>query len=195
MDDTQGQFMMVIGQQQTKMLTTQGLITQEEFPVIRRGLTFAFKVRVENENGWSEFSDITYIQTAEVPNRPAPPELVAASQTVMTLKFFKPENNGGSPVTQYELFINDGDPYSEPMTKVESYSDNQMEHTLYDSVDSLTTGLIYKFKFRATNAIGNSEDSEIVEFALVDQPVATSAPTCIYSQTSTTQIAIKWNAI
>ena len=28
----------------------------------------------------------------------------------MTLKFFKPDDSGGSEVTQYELYMNDGDP-------------------------------------------------------------------------------------
>ena len=42
----------------------------------------------------------------------------------MTLKFFKPEDNGGSPVTAYELYINDGDPLTEPDTKVLTYMNN-----------------------------------------------------------------------
>ena len=94
------------------------------FPTVKKGLTFAFKVRVENENGWSDFSDVSYIQVAEVPDRPAPPELVGATQTLITLTLFKPESNGGSYVTQYELYINDGDPLTEPDTKVESYTNN-----------------------------------------------------------------------
>ena len=136
--------------------------------MIAKGLTFAFKVRVYNRNGWSEFSDVSYIQVAERPSRPKAPKLVSASQMVMTLQFFKPEDNGGSPVTAYELYRNDGDSLTEPTIKVTSYSDNSLEHTLDESVDSLTTGLIYKFKFRAINAIGTSEDSQIVLYALVD---------------------------
>jgi len=45
-----------------------------------------------------------------------------------------------------------------------------MLFTLEKARDGLTTGLIYKFKFRAINEIGNSEDSRIVEYALVDVP-------------------------
>lgn len=51
-----------------------------------------------------------------------------------------------------------------------------MLFTLDKVRDSLTTGLIYKFKFRAINQIGNSQDSDIVEFALVDVPTAPGAP-------------------
>ena len=81
-------------------------------------------MRIQNENGWSEFSDVTFIRAAEVPNTPDPPELISATATSMTLKFFKPSDNGGSPVTQYELYINDGDPSTEPEIKVETYTDN-----------------------------------------------------------------------
>ena len=70
-----------------------------------------------------------------------------------------------------------------------------MEHILTDTVDSMTAGLIYKFKFRAINEIGNSEDSDIIQYALVDTPLATSPLTCIFDQTSTNKISVKWNAI
>ena len=103
----------------------------------------------------------------------------------MNLKFFKPIDNGGSVVTSYELYVNDGDSSNEPETKIMTYTDGQMEHVLKDDDDSLTAGLIYKLKFRAINAIGNSDDSEIVQYALVDKPSATTEPTCIKAQTST----------
>ena len=78
------------------------------------------------------------------------------------MQFSKPVDNGGSPVTTYELYMNDGNANTEPTTKVTTYTNNQLEHTLKDDDDSMTAGLIYKFKFRAINSIGTSEDSEIV---------------------------------
>lgn len=36
----------------------------------------------------------------------------------------------------------------------------------------LTVGKIYKFKFRAINYYGNSQDSDVVAYALVDVPAA-----------------------
>jgi len=99
----------------------------------------------------------------------------------MSLEFFKPEDNGGSEISSYELYINDGNDANEPLTKVVSYTDNSMTHTLDVTTDSLTTGLIYKLMFRATNAIGTSEDSASVRYALVDVPVMPSAPTVLYT--------------
>lgn len=81
-------------------------------------------MRVENENGWSDFSDVTYIEAAEIPNRPAAPVLITSTQNAMTLQFFKTVDNGGSEVTEYELYINDGDSTVEPLVKVASYVDN-----------------------------------------------------------------------
>jgi hypothetical protein len=51
-----------------------------------------------------------------------------------------------------------------------------MLFTLERVRDSLTSGLIYKFKFRAINKIGNSQDSDVVEYALVDVPNAPGTP-------------------
>lgn len=48
--------------------------------------------------------------------------------------------------------MNDGVPTNEPTTQDATYTNNALTHT----VTGLTTGLIYKFKFRATNEIGNS---------------------------------------
>ena len=52
-----------------------------------------------------------------------------------------------------------------------------MTHTLKTSVDTyLVSGKIYKFKFEATNALGNSESSEVSTFALCDKPSAPGIP-------------------
>lgn len=40
---------------------------------IERGLSFRFRYRVKNVNGWSEFSDTSYIYASSVPSAPAKP--------------------------------------------------------------------------------------------------------------------------
>lgn len=59
-----------------------------------------------------------------------------------------------------------------------------MTHTLTALADTLVAGTIYKFKFTAINSIGNSADSEIVQFSLCDTPLAPAAPTSIISLTN-----------
>ena len=195
MDDGLGNFDIVLGGEDTLSLRTAKILTSAEYPVIEKGKTYAFKVRVANENGWSEFSELTYIKAAVVPDRPLPPELVSATTTEITLKFFKPKDNGGSEITLFELYINDGDPETEPTTLVATYTDNSLGHVLTDVADNLILGDVYKFMFRAYNTVGNSEDSDIVQYALVAVPDTPEAPTGLYSLTSDEQVAVQWNAI
>ena len=76
-----------------------------------------------------------------------------------------------------------------------SYDGVSLTHTLIDSVDSLSIGSLYKFRFEAVNEINNSQSSQVVEFALVDKPSAPQSPVAIFTQTDREKIAIKWAAI
>lgn len=67
---------------------------------------------------------------------------------------------------------------------VASYTSNSMTHTLTDATDSLVSGKIYKFKYEAVNAIGNSGYSSIVRFGLCDKPSAPGTPTIMSSLTT-----------
>lgn len=108
-----------------------------------------------------------------MPFKPSAPTLLSATDTSVTLQFYKPTDNGGSEIIEYELYMNDGNSLNEPTTKDASYTSNSLTHT----VSGLSTGLIYKFKFRAINEVGNSEDSDIVQYASVLRPSAPAAPT------------------
>jgi hypothetical protein len=79
----------------------------------------------------------------------------------MELRFVPPANDGGSQIVRYELYMNDGNPVNEPTNLVGSYTSNTMTHILFDTVDAMTAGKVYKFMYRAINALGNSEDSPI----------------------------------
>ena len=57
---------------------------------------------------------------------------------------------------------------------------------------SLTTGKIYKFKFRAINEKGNSEDSDVVRFALVDMPSPPLTISKTKSLSSMSSIHVSW---
>lgn len=52
-------------------------------------------------------------------------------------------DNGGSLITGYKLFMNDGTGYAQ----VATYTDNSMSHTLTVLANSLVTGKKYYFKF------------------------------------------------
>lgn len=60
-----------------------------------------------NEFGWSDFSPVTLIAAASVPSSPPKPQVVSASSTAITLSFSKPSFDGGSPLSSYQLYVND----------------------------------------------------------------------------------------
>ena len=61
------------------------------------------------------------------------------------------------------------DPTFDPVT---SYSTNLMYHTLNDIPDGLIPGMIYIFRFYATNDRGNSDYSNEVQVACDYKPLA-----------------------
>jgi hypothetical protein len=104
----------------------------------------------------------------------------------MILNFKVPQDSGGSPLTKYELFMNDGNDANDPATPITSYTDNALTYTLTAATEGMVLGKIYKFRFRATNIINNSEYSDIVRYGLIEPPAAPSAPTVMLAMTNTT---------
>ncbi len=184
-----GQFVSLIGGEfdvlQTSMLISNGIV---------KGGNYRLKYRCKNINGWSDFSPIAYIMAAEVPAIPKAPTLIQATATTMTLQLYKPEDTGGSEVTSFSLYINDGNSESEPTILVQSYTDNNLVHTLDLNGDdtSLLSGGIYKFAFVATNAIGNSQKSAYSTIGLCSQPGSPGVPTINPSLTNGNQIGVDW---
>jgi hypothetical protein len=159
-DGAGGEFTTVVGADEalpelpTSYIAASGIV---------KGRFYRFKCRVRNTIGWSAWSSPNaYIRAAVSPGKPQAPELASATATDMVLNFFAPEDNGGSPLTLFELFINDGTEATEPTTQVTSYTSNLLTHTLSATTDTLTAGTIYKLRFRATNEIGESQYSDVV---------------------------------
>ena len=59
------------------------------------------------------------------------------------------------------------------MANVVSYDQSglALQHTVTYVADSIVTGKIYSFTFRATNSKGNSDYSEILSIAVIDPPL------------------------
>ena len=94
------------------------------------------------------------------------------------MALFVPGDSGGSPLTKFALYINDGEETNEATNIVTSYNINALEHTL-TAADGIQKGKIYKLRFRATNAIDTSAYSDTVRIAFVDPPAAPLAPSAM----------------
>lgn len=88
--------------------------------------------------------------------------------------------------------MNNGDDLTEPLDPVNLYNDNSMTFIVDKTALSLTTGLIYKFKFRAINEKGDSEDSDVVWFALVEMSDPPSSIEKVKSKSSLSSIFLEW---
>lgn len=84
-----------------------------------RGRTFRARYRVKNAVGWSDYSPYGYILAADVPDAPGTPIITSATSTQITVSIVASEDNGGSLVTAYELYRDDGN--SGSFTQVAAY--------------------------------------------------------------------------
>jgi len=165
MDDGQGGAFSTVGGEEPFSLVTSYSITDG----IERGLTYQFRYRTRNSAGWSGYSDIGYITASRVPSAPASPTLDSASATTIVLDFTESEDNGGSPITSYELFMDTGS-VGTAFVQVATYIDNAMTHTLTFAANAIVSGTTYGFKIRAVNDKGESSFSNEVRFAAASAP-------------------------
>jgi hypothetical protein len=96
-------------------------------------------------------------------------------------------------VIQYELWRDAGESES-AFNILPTYVTTSlaMTHTLTFADDAIVTGKIYSFKFRALNAKGFSDYSEILSVATTAPPVKANIPTVDYTRSSRTSLYIKW---
>ena len=75
---------------------------------IIKGHTYRFMYRVKNQIGWTDWSTVTYILAASVPDKPPAAKIITSSDSSLYLRVFEPTDNGGSIVTKYSLYMDSG---------------------------------------------------------------------------------------
>lgn len=134
------------------------------FTQINRGNVYRFKYRAQNIIGWSDFSPITYIQAASIPKAPSPVTLVSTTSTTITINIGACFDNGGSVITSYSLYRDDG-------TQTANFDSVTpgLQFGLFTAT-GLTPGRLYFFKTTASNIIGESDFSIEDGFYAADAP-------------------------
>lgn len=121
------------------------------------GSRWTFRVLATNEIGCSDWSDVSELATsASVPLPPRTLRVVAASPRSVQLSWEAPMRDNGAPVTAYALEVSD-ESRDGDFRPAYTGSSTHFEHT------GLTPDSEYRYRVRATNAVGNSEYSEVCE--------------------------------
>lgn len=132
------------------------------------GSTYQFRSRAKSAGGWGPYSDIQSIPWPDVPSTPSS---VSVTNTVSSVTATWPApNNGGAPITRYEVQIHDGSSWG----SVLNISSNTR------TFSGLSPAGTYRVRVRARNDIGVSGFRESSAVTLATVP---SAPTVTLAKT------------
>ena len=180
---------------------------------LQRGQAYGFRYRAVNINGPGRWSPISFITAATVPDPPAAaPEYVSSTDEQVMLKLSRSFNDGGSAITDYELQRDQGSSTSDLLasgtssyTTITAYS--FATHGFSFTVEAAalgappTAGLLYRFRWRAKNYMGDSAWSDTSRFglgALPAVPAGLARRTDVAGETpwnSRTSIGLTWNLV
>nr|CAD7393168.1 unnamed protein product [Timema cristinae] len=118
---------------------------------------YKFRVKAVNKEGESEPLETDEAITAknpyDEPGRPGKPEIIDYDNKSVTLKWAKPESDGGRPITHYTVEIKD-------KLSVEWTEVLKTKNIPEGIVEDLKEKNIYQFRIRAHNKSGASEPSD-----------------------------------
>jgi len=156
---------------------------------LTKGVKYYFYVVAWNVNGAGPNGAETSFYACTAPSVPGNPIRTASTKLSLTLSWTPPTSDGGCPLIQYRLYVNDG-LTGQPTTEVTPADFLNLPSLNSYTINTLTlTGNTYKFKLRAENSVGYTE-SAIVEYVLAGVPSKPAAATQDYAGSSTTSVKL-----
>mmetsp|Transcript_36950 Transcript_36950/g.82146 ORF Transcript_36950/g.82146 Transcript_36950/m.82146 type:complete len:1201 (+) Transcript_36950:117-3719(+) len=160
---------------------------------LRSGLQYRFRVKAENDEGRSMWSQPAVATTAAVP--PASPcglTVVGATRAAATLKWNPPDDAGGSRVVVYEVQLQ-----AKGRAAVEHMGNDWLRIFEGDAqactINSLRAGCTYRARVRARNAAGWGQFSVPVDVATAaGVPEAPEPPNI--GHVEPTLLGVQWQA-
>ena len=89
---------------------------------------------------------MSFLVPAVAPSAPPQPSYLSSDDDKIELKLYRSADDGGLPITDYELWMDEGSVESD-FSKVESYdfATHGFQYSVLKSENSMTTGLYYRF--------------------------------------------------
>lgn len=150
------------------------------------GDTYNFRIVAKNVVGLSTPSTAFLVMAAIAPSAPGTPTKISASTTEIYFHWTAPTDNGGTPITDYNVYWDEGTGGSFTLLGT---SLNMLSYTK----SGLSSGVTYKWKVTAINYISEGAESAvgtIIAATVPDQ--ITNAPA--YVSSTKTSIAVSWIA-
>lgn len=130
-----------------------------------KGLTpnkkYKFRVKAKNKEGESEPLETTDAILAknpyDEPGKPGKPDIIDYDNKSVTLKWNKPDTDGGRAITHYTIEIKDK--FSADWTEIAKTEDANPE----GKVEGLKEKMVYQFRVRAHNKAGRGMPSEATD--------------------------------
>lgn len=133
---------------------------------------------MRNAIGWSAYSPIGYILAASKPAAPPAPTYVSSTSTTVTMSLQTSLDDGGSPITGYALYRDDGDDFTSSYT-IMAYTSGTTYTTV--AADAITSKAVYRFVYVAINAVDSSDYSPPLIAGVGAKVPAPSTPTVTYA--------------
>jgi hypothetical protein len=131
---------------------------------------YQFRITARNIIGDSPVSEILQVMAATLPGKPGTPSRLTSTEVSITLQWAPPVDDGGSPITDYQVMWDEGTGGSFVS------AGSTLNHVDFTPSWEMTTGLEYKFKVRAVNYIGAGLESDVVTLISAGPPEAPDKP-------------------
>jgi hypothetical protein len=158
------------GASYTEIIPSTGLVNSYliDFSITADSV-YRFKVLAVNVLGDSPLSPASDpIRAATVPSNLAQPQLVEATTSQVTISWLAPTYDGGSPVLFYSVYTSTGSALN-----MQHHADTADDSVFSMTITGLTRGLIFYYRITATNLIGESSPSVVLQVlaaVVPDQP-------------------------
>jgi hypothetical protein len=150
--------------------TTTGLVWSATS--VTTGNQYAFTVSALNGRGESSQSLPISIYAATISSVPLNARNLTADISSVTLQWDSPASNGGTPITDYQVFWDLG-AQNDEYQLLASSTGNFLSFT---KSDNIITGGYYSFKVTAVNAVGISAQSNVAVIIAATLPSAPRVP-------------------